>query len=79
MRSMRSRLLVGLAVVAAAGVLNQTACIGFGADQLQRTIDFCFLFDCQTGALGGLLDPCPNNPNNPGELPLFVDCTYPAD
>jgi hypothetical protein len=31
------------------------------------SVDFCFLFDCQNGAIGGLIDPC-------GNPPLFADC-----
>ena len=52
-----------------------------GADQALRSIDFCFLFDCQNGALGGLVQPCPfvADPTQPdengiGNANTFVDC-----
>jgi hypothetical protein len=77
MKTIRVRWIIGLAAMATIGMLNQTACVGFAADQLQRTVNFCFLFDCQNGAFGGLLDPCPGvevgeegNTHN-----LFIDCS----
>ena len=63
------RWIVGVGAAALMGMLYQTACVGFAGDQALQAFDFCFLFDCQNGALGGLLDPCAGGTAN-----LFVDC-----
>lgn len=81
----RKRWIAGMAATVVAGMVFQTACIGFGFDQLQRTIDFCFIFDCTNGAFGGVIQPCKNNdaigaqnpPTNTGNL--FLDCPPPAN
>jgi hypothetical protein len=72
MRRKINRVIVGIGAAALMGVLFQTACAGFAGSQALQVVDFCFLFDCQNGALGGLLDPCSGGTAN-----LFVDC--PAD
>jgi hypothetical protein len=71
---MRSRLarkaVIGL-MLAAAGTLfvsGNLTCASFFADSAQSSVDFCFLFDCQNGAIGGLIDPCANN------YQVFLDC-----
>lgn len=81
MRTRRMRLALGLFTLVCFGTLYQGACIAFGADQALRSIDFCFLFDCQNGALGGLVQPCPfvTDPTQPdengiGNANTFVDC-----
>jgi hypothetical protein len=40
------------------------------------SIDFCYIFDCQGGFLGGAIQPC-GDPNTTAD-DLFVDCTVPA-
>lgn len=50
-------------------------CISFTAEALLETADFCFIFDCQNGILGGTIDPCTGTVGDQsGELPLFRDC-----
>jgi len=38
--------------------------------------DFCFIFDCQNGILGGTIDPCFQTLDADGNAipPVFVDC-----
>jgi hypothetical protein len=60
MRSRLQRLILAFAAVAVAGQVFQFNCAGFAGEQFLRVVDFCFLFDCQNGALGGLINPCPN-------------------
>ena len=80
MRSPHVRRIVGLMVIAAVGMLFNATCIGFAGEQFLRTVDFCFLFDCQNGALGGLIDPCPGTLNSDGSTTnLFVDCPLTED
>jgi hypothetical protein len=83
MRSRRFRWVVGLAMFGVLGALQQLNCVSFGGQEFMRTIDFCFLFDCQNGALGGLLDPCPSTATTTDSSSstttvyqpnLFVDC-----
>lgn len=83
-RKMASRLRAGgifcLAAVGTLGALRQSACIAFGADQLLGTLDFCFVFDCQNGLFGGVVDPCPDpltDPLDGTSTNLFVDCPDP--
>ena len=60
-RSRHFRMFVLLGLVATCGMLftgSGLACASFGLDQAQTTLDFCFLFDCQNGAFGGLIDFC---------------------
>ncbi len=57
-RRKRTKWILGLAAAAALGVLYQTACMSMAGEEFLRTVDFCFLFDCQNGAFGGLIDPC---------------------
>lgn len=50
-----------LAIVFAAGMLftsGDLACFSFGANAALSGMDFCFLFDCTDGALGGLFNFC---------------------
>lgn len=80
MRKRHVRWAASLAGMALVGTTYQTGCGGFFGDQLFRTTDFCFLFDCQNGAFAGLFDPCPQNvlvsddAGTEGNTNLFVDC-----
>lgn len=70
-----------LAVTACGGYLlagPNTGCMSFLAESSLVAADFCFIFDCQNGILGGTIDPCTqlDNRDQRGELggPLFTDC-----
>jgi len=39
-------------------LLSGPICVGFLGEELFRTTDFCFIFDCQGGIFGGTIDPC---------------------
>ena len=86
MRSTFRRWAVGVAAVATMGAAYQTGCMSFGGDQLLSTIDFCFVFDCQNGILGGVIDPCAGNTatssssdENTPSGNLFIDCPVEED
>ncbi len=58
-----------------------TGCVSFFAESALVATDFCFIFDCQNGLLGGTVDPCPNQTLFDGEAvftpptgPVFWDC-----
>ena len=69
MRS-RSRRLAALAALAAGGGFlfsgPNTGCMSFMATSAVSAADFCFIFDCQNGLLGGTIKPCDSN--------VFADC-----
>jgi|GEM_PF-1975746 len=55
------RIAVALALAFAGGsvfVANGAGCASFAGETVLGSVDFCFLFDCVDGAIGGLLDPC---------------------
>jgi ABC-type xylose transport system permease subunit len=62
-------------IVLAGGYIFQSnpnaACVRIGMDQTLTAINACFVFDCQNGILGGLINPCV-----PGQE-IFVDCNIP--
>ena len=77
------RTVMGAAVVLAGGLLMapSTGCLSFIAESALTSTDFCFIFDCQNGLLGGTIDPCSGR-RDPGsgtgnEIPLgpfLADC-----
>jgi hypothetical protein len=70
----KKRLVAVLVLVSAAGVLmveSGLACASLFGEQALAATDFCFIFDCQNGALGGTIRFCSNSPN---ESPTFNDC-----
>jgi hypothetical protein len=82
MRS-RSRVVAsGIALALGGGFLVAgpgTGCTSFLAESALFTADFCFIFDCQNGILGGTIDPCPDEDPGIGVFtapagPLFIDC-----
>ena len=80
MRSLRTKSLMVLAATAVVGMLFNTTCASFASEQVFRTVDFCFLFDCQNGAFGGLIDPCPDpGTGDDSTINLFVDCPVVED
>ena len=73
-RSRRFRMFVLLGLVTTTGMVfagSGLACTSLALDQAAASVDFCFLFDCQAGALGGLIDFC--DTANP-EQSLLADC-----
>lgn len=82
MRRKFHRFAAAAAIFGAGGMLMQTsnfACESFAGESLFTATDTCFIFDCQNGAFGGLLQPCgvALNPNPVDPLsggPLFTDC-----
>lgn len=79
MRRSQKRWFLGLAAAGMLGAVHQAGCMSFAGDQLQRSVNFCFLFDCQNGAFGGLINFCPNNATSDanvasGNANTFIDC-----
>jgi hypothetical protein len=75
--------MIGGLLMAAGGYTFQigTGCASFGGEQVLIATDFCFIFDCNNGAFGGLIQPCRGAATVtaegdvvPGRSPLFVDC-----
>lgn len=74
---------LGVALVAGSGVLltgPATSCTSFTGRSLLVAADFCFIFDCQNGILGGTVDPCSgvgsgdSTVEGNSGLPFFRDC-----
>ena len=84
MRSRARKLIMAISVLAGSGFLTSgpgTGCIrGYLTDSTFVTTDFCFIFDCQNGILGGTFDPCSGvgsgdqTIQGQTQLPLFADC-----
>ena len=82
MRSRFRRMGMAAALVGSGGMLFQGSnvqCASLAAENLLTTVDFCFIFDCQTGIFGGTIDPCDigetNSPNMQPGL-VFEDCPF---
>jgi hypothetical protein len=70
----------GLMAALMAGTLAQVTCTGADnayittprlvTEGVLTSVDFCHIFDCQSGFLGGAIQPC-------GQNPLLVDCPAP--
>ena len=91
-RSRRIAMAVGL--IGMGGFLMSgpgTSCTSFVGESGLVAADFCFIFDCVNGPLGGTLDPCSGLGSGgqtfealvettPGSgesaLPLFTDCEF---
>lgn len=92
MRCRKRKSMLALALVVSGGIAFVTgggACASLAGESLLGSVDFCFLFDCVDGAIGGLLQPCDNvgpvniefvatdalpRPAAGVGLPLFDDC-----
>lgn len=84
MRSRIHRIGMAAAMTLGGGLLFAgpgTGCGSFLVETALATADFCFIFDCQNGILGGTIDPCPPLDATSGESvltpptgPIFVDC-----
>jgi len=85
MKRHQSRWLVWLAMAFSGATVFQTAypitstngiygpgCVRFATNGILTSIDFCQVFDCQNGFLGGAVQPCGDG--GTGGNPLFVDC-----
>lgn len=80
----RNRRIMGVAtLIALAGTVFAgpgTGCTSFIAESSLITADFCFIFDCQNGLLGGAINPCSGFGSGDGTVesntqsPLFTDC-----
>ncbi len=71
MRSRYRRIAVAASLIGGSGFLlagPSTGCISYAGDSLLEATNFCFIFDCQNGILGGTIDPCA------GDNPRFADC-----
>jgi hypothetical protein len=65
-----------------AGTLLQATCTGqdnaymtlprLATEGVTTSIDFCYIFDCQGGFLGGAIQPC-GDPTTTAD-DIFVDC-----
>lgn len=82
MRSRFRRIAVGAGLMAAGGFLlagTGSGCISFTGEAVTTMTDFCFIFDCTNGILGGTIDPCATQTNfNTGDaFFLLADCTVP--
>ena len=55
-----------------------TSCSSFAGESALLMTDFCFIFDCTNGILGGTIDPCAAGigiNGDPDNLePLLIDC-----
>ena len=79
MRSGGRKFLSGIGLVLAGGYVMSgigSGCSTYLAESALSAANFCFIFDCQNGLLGGAIDPCAGTgaQDQNGELPLFTDC-----
>ncbi len=79
MRSRSRAIAMGLALIVGGAFLMSgpgTSCSSYLGNTALTATDFCFIFDCQNGLLGGTVDPCAGlgTGDSSGELPLFTDC-----
>lgn len=91
MKKRKTRLWVGACLALSGAYLFQSgnlSCGSFFSEAAISSVDMCFIFDCTSGAFGGLLDPCgttggtDTNGENAGNAgfagpnsgPFFSDC-----
>lgn len=84
MSSRKQRLGVAAAMTLSGGILFAgpgTSCTSFLLESALDAVDFCFVFDCQNGILGGTIQPCgpfdnfsQDALNSPPTGPVFIDC-----
>ncbi|MBU0718914.1 MAG: hypothetical protein KJ749_11750 [Planctomycetes bacterium] len=68
-RFRRTAMIAGLIVAGGFLMVNPgMSCLSYSGESLLGATNFCFIFDCQSGILGGTIDPCS------GANPLFADC-----
>ena len=57
----RSRIWVAMCLALSGAYLctsGNLTCGSFGADAAVSSTDMCFMFDCDEGIFGGIIDPC---------------------
>ena len=79
MRRRFRQVVAAVLMVAAGGSLMFTSnlgCESFVGQSLMNTLDFCFIFDCDDGLLGGTIKPCQQalDVNGDPTGPVLVDC-----
>ena len=83
MHTRSRKMIAALSVLSASGILTSgpgTSCSSYVGESTFVATDFCFIFDCQNGILGGTIDPCSGigsgNQTVEGQTqqPLFTDC-----
>jgi len=47
-------------------------CTTFATNGLLNSVDFCYIFDCENGFLGGAIQPC--GTGSSGGSPFLLDC-----
>ncbi len=73
MRNRMKRFLLYVLFLAGGGTLFQGNNAGFircAGDTTLTAINFCFVFDCPNGAIGGALEFCGDQPQDD----IFLDC-----
>ena len=82
----KSRRVAATVVALATGAMVLTssnfACESFLGETLMTSLDMCFIFDCNSGILGGTIQPCQEGIDENGDpVPnyLFVDCQVEDD
>jgi len=71
MRTRSRKVIAAISLLAASGFLTSgpgSSCSSYVGQTSFVDLDFCFIFDCQNGILGGTIDPCTT------QDPLFEDC-----
>ncbi len=72
------RMAMTTALVGAGGFLMSgpgTGCTSLLGTKAVEAADFCFIFDCNNGILGGTIDPCAGaRGNEDGNPSLLMDC-----
>jgi len=81
MRSKRGRIVTAALLATSGAMVMQSpnfACESFAGESAFGTIDFCFIFDCNSGLFGGTVQFCEEEDafGNPGE-DLLLDCPPP--
>lgn len=79
MRSRYRRLAASVGLIVAGGMLLAapgSGCFSFTGETLTSMTDFCFIFDCTNGVLGGTIQPCaPQTDFETGDtFFLLADC-----
>ena len=71
--SQRRKIQLGMLVALTGTVFGQgtIGCAELGLNAGLAGVDFCFLFNCQQGFFGGVVQPC----DAEGGFTLFIDCT----
>jgi len=83
MRSRARKAIAAMTLLAGSGFVTSgpgTGCSSYVGESALVATDWCFIFDCQNGILGGTVDPCSGigrgDQTVEGQTrpPLFTDC-----